>query len=79
MGWEEDDDVDQEALIGSGERGPHKSVAQAIPTYIMSVFKLPFGLCDDLSSIIRDFWWGIEDGRRKTAWIAWEAMLLKKG
>jgi len=55
-----------------------KAVAQALPTYIMSVFKLPLGLCDDLTSIIRDFWWGVENGRRKTAWIAWDAMLLKK-
>jgi len=44
----------------------------------MSVFKLPLGLCDDLTSIIRDFWWGTENGKRKTAWIAWEELLLKK-
>ena len=55
-----------------------KSVAQALPTYIMGVFKIPFGLCDDLTSIIRNFWWGAEDGRRKTAWIAWEEMVQKK-
>lgn len=30
-----------------------KVVAQALPTYIMSVFKLPMGLCDDLRSMIR--------------------------
>lgn len=55
-----------------------KSVGQAMPTYIMSVFKLPLGLCDDLTSIIRSFWWGAEDGRRRTAWIAWEELTLKK-
>lgn len=44
----------------------------------MSVFKLPLGLCDDLTSIIRDFWWGVENGKRKTAWIAWEKLILKK-
>lgn len=49
-----------------------------MPTYIMSVFKIPLGLCDDLTSIISDFWWGVENGRRKTAWLAWEAMTLKK-
>jgi hypothetical protein len=26
-----------------------KSVAQAIPTYTMGVFKLPVGLCDELT------------------------------
>jgi hypothetical protein len=30
-----------------------KSVAQAIPTYIMGVFKLPLTLCDDLTKLIR--------------------------
>lgn len=48
-----------------------KSVAQALPTYIMSVFHLPASLCDDFTSIIREFWWGTENGKRKMAWIAW--------
>ncbi|KAG2622145.1 hypothetical protein PVAP13_3NG281941 [Panicum virgatum] len=55
-----------------------KSVAQALPTYIMGVFKLPLGRCDDLTSIIRNFWWGTKHGRQKTAWTAWEAMIQKK-
>lgn len=55
-----------------------KAVAQALPTYIMSVFKLPLGLCDDLTSMIRGFWWGAENGKRKTAWMAWSELTLKK-
>lgn len=47
-----------------------KFVGEALPTYIMSVFKLPLGLCDDLTSMIRGFWWGAENGRRWTAWLA---------
>ena len=34
-----------------------KVVAQAIPTYTMSVFKLSDSLCEDLTSMIRNFWW----------------------
>jgi hypothetical protein len=47
-----------------------KSVAQAIPTYIMGVFKLPLNLCEELNQVIRKFWWREEDGKRKVHWIA---------
>jgi hypothetical protein len=42
-----------------------KSVVQVIPTYIMGVFKLPLSLCEELNQVIRKFWWGEEDGKRK--------------
>ena len=55
-----------------------KAVAQAIPTYIMGVFKLPMSVCDDLSRLIRQYWWGVEEGKRKMAWLAWDKMMLPK-
>lgn len=33
-----------------------KSVAQAIPTYMMGMFKLPASTCDVYTKMIRDFW-----------------------
>jgi hypothetical protein len=39
-----------------------KAIAQAIPVYVMSVFKLPFGLCDELTKMIWRYWWGAEKG-----------------
>jgi hypothetical protein len=42
-----------------------KSVAQAISTYIMGVFKLPDGMCEDLTQLIRKFWWGRKEGNTK--------------
>ena len=30
-----------------------KAVVQSIPTYFMSVFKLPVGLCKDIEAMIR--------------------------
>jgi hypothetical protein len=42
-----------------------KAVAQALPTYVMSVFQIPLTLCDELTSLIRDFWWGTDKGKRK--------------
>ena len=35
-----------------------KLVAQAIPTYTISYFKLPDALCDELAGMVRRFWWG---------------------
>jgi hypothetical protein len=35
-----------------------KSVAQAIPTYTMGVFKLPANTCEEFTKLIRKFWWG---------------------
>jgi hypothetical protein len=47
-----------------------KAVAQAIPTYVMGVFKLPAGLCDDLTRLVQNYWWGTENGKRRTHWMA---------
>lgn len=56
-----------------------KSVAQAIPTYMMGVFKLPASTCDVYTKMIRDFWWGDDENKRKVHWIAWENLVLPKG
>lgn len=55
-----------------------KSVAQAIPTYTMSVFKLQDGVIHELEQMIRRYWWGAKNGKRKTHWVAWEKMLKTK-
>jgi hypothetical protein len=39
-----------------------KAVAQAIPTYVMSVFKLPASFCDELTKLMRQHWCGIDKG-----------------
>ena len=44
----------------------------------MSVFKLPAAACDDLTCMIRSYWWGVENGKRKGAWLRWEKMVLPK-
>lgn len=35
-----------------------KSIIQAIPSYVMSVFLLLLRLCDDLEKMMNSFWWG---------------------
>jgi hypothetical protein len=70
--WREKD------LSAVGKEVQIKSIAQALPNYIMSVFKLTDGLCEDLMKAIRAYWWGAEKGRRKVQWIPWKTMILPK-
>lgn len=35
-----------------------KSVVHVIPTYSMNYIKFPFGLCNELQSLMTKFWWG---------------------
>jgi hypothetical protein len=55
-----------------------EAIAQALPLYVMGVFKLPLSLCDDLNRLIRNYWWGSEQGRRKTHWLSWPKLLRPK-
>ena len=47
-----------------------KVVAQAILTYTMSCFKLPDSNCDEMTSMVRDFWCGQTRVEWKLAWIS---------
>ncbi|XP_074304372.1 uncharacterized protein LOC141639082 [Silene latifolia] len=55
-----------------------KAVAQSIPTYAMSVFKLPNNFCEELRSLVSQFWWGSEAGKRKIPWVAWHKLCRSK-
>ena len=48
-GWKE------KLLSKAGKEVMIKAVAQAIPTYTMSYFKIPHSLCDEMTSVIRNF------------------------
>lgn len=54
-------------LSRAGKEIMLKSVAQAIPTYVMSCFRIPVSICESMKSCIADHWWGFEDGKKKNA------------
>ena len=65
-------------LSSGGKEILIKSIVQAIPTYSMAIFKLPRGLCEHITSLVRKFWWGSKKGERKAAWVCWDTMTMPK-
>jgi hypothetical protein len=55
-----------------------KSIVQAIPIYIMSMFKLPVGFHEDYMRIVRNFWWGEDEKKRKVHRAAWDILTKPK-
>ena len=54
------------------------AVAQALPTYTMSCFKLQVGLCHDIEALIQRYFWGQRGKGRKVHWITWEELCKPK-
>ena len=65
-GWKEN------LLSKAGKEILIKAVAQSIPTYSMSCSKLLDSLCKDLTSMIRNYWWGQRHEDKKMTWVSWE-------
>lgn len=45
-----------------------KAVGLAIPSYIMSVFKTPKGVCEEIMRKYANFWWGSSAEKKKLHW-----------
>ena len=71
-GWKE------KLLSHGGREILIKAIAQSIPTYTMSVFKLHDSLCQDLNSMFSNFWWGHHDKSRKAHWVSWNMLCKSK-
>ncbi|KAG2261177.1 hypothetical protein Bca52824_068256 [Brassica carinata] len=65
-------------LSSAGKEVMIKSVLQAKPVFPMSCFLLPKTICDEINSLLSEFWWGRNDGKRKISWVAWNRMCLPK-
>jgi hypothetical protein len=55
-----------------------KAVLQAMPVYVMGLFKLPESVCEELTKLVRNFWWGAEKGMRRTHWKSWDCLIAQK-
>ncbi|XP_058768236.1 uncharacterized mitochondrial protein AtMg00310-like [Vicia villosa] len=72
-GWKE------QFLSRAGKEVLIKAVAQAIPTYVMSCYKLPEAICNEIEVMLAKFWWGSGGGDRKVHWMSWEKLSKPKG
>lgn len=55
-----------------------KSVAQAIPIYLMSCLLIPSGTCQKLNSLVSNFWWGQRNSERRIHWVSWDRVCQPK-
>lgn len=59
----------QERLFSSGGKEDLvKAVIQAIPTYPMSILKIPIGLCRDIEKMVNNFWWERSQKKKNLHW-----------
>ncbi|GAU29262.1 hypothetical protein TSUD_392120 [Trifolium subterraneum] len=70
------------ALSKAGKEIMIKSVLQAIPSYVMSMFILPASLIHDIEKMINVFWWRsgstINNNTKGIHWLAWERLACPK-
>jgi hypothetical protein len=49
-------------------------MAQTMNNYVMNVFKLSAGFHDDYTRMVRNFWWGEDEKKRKVHWESWDVL-----
>ncbi|GAA0174440.1 hypothetical protein LIER_27830 [Lithospermum erythrorhizon] len=63
------------------QEGPEvmiKSVASAIPNFVMNCFKLPVGIIDALNSLMAKIFWANSDKVRGIHWKSWDMLCKEK-
>jgi hypothetical protein len=56
-----------------------KYVLQAIPSYVMSIFRLPNSLLDEIEKMMNALWWGHGGKNDKGLhWLSWEKLSVHK-
>ncbi|KAG7564814.1 Myc-type basic helix-loop-helix (bHLH) domain [Arabidopsis suecica] len=65
-------------LSKGGKEVMIKSVAAALPTYVMSCFRLPKTITSKLTSAVANFWWSSNGDSRGMHWMAWNKLCNSK-
>lgn len=65
-------------LSTAGKATMLQYVLSHIPTFAMTRFELPVGLCKKIQSVLTRFWWDSTDGKKKICWKSWDTLTLPK-
>ncbi|KAG6721291.1 hypothetical protein I3842_03G106200 [Carya illinoinensis] len=65
-------------LSAAGKEILLKAVLQAIPTYSMGLFLLPYSITQKLNKLLRKFWWGFSEETTKIQWVSWDQLSSAK-
>ncbi|CAA7054626.1 unnamed protein product [Microthlaspi erraticum] len=65
-------------LSKGGKEVMVKSVLSAMPTHVMSCFRLPKGVTNKLTSAVANFWWSTNSQTRGMHWLAWRKLCRHK-
>jgi hypothetical protein len=68
--WKRLQDWKLKLISQAGKEILLKTVIQAIPTFCMSVFRLPKVLCSNINTLMRKFWWGAS----QVPWMSWNKL-----
>src|SRR4030042_159781 len=77
--WHKINSWSSKCLSKAGKEIMIKSVLQAIPSYVMSIFKIPNSIVTTIEKMMNSFWWGRRGGNnRGIHWMSWEKMSVHK-
>jgi hypothetical protein len=66
------------SLSRAGKEVMIKSVLQAIPSYVMSIYLLPDSTIKDIERMMNSFWWGGGANNKGIRWLTWDRMIQPK-
>lgn len=77
--WQRINSWSSKCLSRSGREVMIKSVLQSIPSYVMSIFRLPNSLLEEIEKMLNAFWWGHGGASNKGIhWLAWDKLSVHK-
>jgi ribonuclease HI len=77
--WQKISSWSSRCLSKAGREIMIKSVLQAIPSYVMSIFLLPSSIISTIEKMMNSFWWGCSGSSNGGIhWLSWERLSMHK-